>query len=521
MADHFKGLVDKYGNPVRKVGLTTEQASPKVLQVRHSNAMHPAAGLTPQKLGWLLSESIEGDPEVYLALAEDMEERDLHYAGVLAIRKRQVAGLEITVEAAGDDPRSIEAADLVRAAIARDGFEDELIDILDAIGKGYSLVEIIWDTSESQWMPMALKWRDPRHFVFDPDDGETPLLRSPSGNEPLRPFQWINHCAKVKSGLPVRGGIARAAAWSFLFKSFTFKDWAVFCEAYGQPLRLGKYGPGATEDDKKVLLNAVAAIGTDYAAIVPASMGIEFIQASITGSHELYEKRAEFLDRQVSKVVLGQTGTTDAIAGGHAVGKVHDRVREDIERADARQLASTLNRDLVIPLVSLNFGAQKAYPKIRIGRPDELDVSKLVQNVRQLVPLGLKVGESFMRDRLGIPDPDDGEELLRGKAQPDVAPTANDNEDPPVKTTQAASMQVLRDSIDATIADVLGADGWEAVAEPIIVKLEDKIRNAGSLDEVARIIADHYGEMDVTALADLLARAGFAATLAGLNEDGL
>src|SRR5690606_27887558 len=140
-------------------------------------------------------------------------------------------------------------------------------DILDALGKGFSATEIIWETSEKQWMPKALKWRDPTWFDFDPNDRETILLKDVTGNQPLKPFSWIVHNAKVKSGLPIRGGIARGVTWAFLFKSFTMKDWAIFCEAYGQPLRLGKYGEGASQADKDILLRAVSNIGVDYAAI--------------------------------------------------------------------------------------------------------------------------------------------------------------------------------------------------------------------------------------------------------------
>ncbi len=127
---------DAYGRKVDLQALKQgEQAAPTIRGVRRHDAIHPAAGLTPQKLARILRDSIDGDPENYLALAEDIEERDPHYAGVIGIRKRQVAGLDIAVEAAGDDAASVRAADVVREVIARDGFEDELIDVLDAIGK--------------------------------------------------------------------------------------------------------------------------------------------------------------------------------------------------------------------------------------------------------------------------------------------------------------------------------------------------------------------------------------------------
>lgn len=520
---------DAYGRRVDTTVLKAEQAAPTTRGVRRHDANHPAAGLTPGRLAAVLRNSIDGDPENYLALAEDMEERDLHYSGVLGVRKRQVSGLDITVEAAGDDAISIKAADLVREVIDRDGFEDELFDILDAVGKGFSCTEIVWDTSEGQWRPKRLAWRDPRWFTFDQVDGETPLLRDIGGDAPLNPYGWIYHSAKVKSGLPIRGGIARAVAWTFLFKSFTVKDWAIFCEAYGQPLRLGKYDAAASEKDKDTLLEAVSNIGTDYAAIVPQSMSVEFVKADISGSHELYEKRADWLDRQVSKIVLGQTATTDAIAGGHAVGKTHDRVREDIERADARQLGSTLNRDLVRPVVDLNLGKQKKYPKISIGRPEEIDVEKLVKNVSTLVPLGLKVGMSTIRDRIGVPDPGDDEELLVAPRKAAASKVTEEDEtiDPateakPGQAEMAAQLgkpDPTRDAVDVAIDVML--EEWEPLVTPIIDGLQAEIAVATSVDQVKEILARRFDGLDVTGLTELLARSAFAARLAGEIDEKL
>lgn len=516
---------DAYGRKVDLQALKRgEQAAPTIRGVRRHDALHPAAGLTPQRLARILRDSIDGDPENYLALAEDIEERDAHYAGVIGIRKRQVAGLDITVEAAGDDAASVRAADVVREVIARDGFEDELIDVLDAIGKGFSFCEIIWDTSAGQWRPRAIKWRDPRWFTFDRIDGETPMLRGDGGQpEPLRPFGWITHFAKAKSGLPIRGGIARNAAWAYLFKAYTTKDWAIFCEAYGQPLRLGKWGEGASEEDKAKLLDAVASIGADYSAIVPASMSVEFIKADVSGSHELYEKRADWLDRQVSKLVLGQTATTDAIAGGHAVGKTHDQVREDIEKADARQLAATLNRDLVRPVVDFELGPQKAYPKIRIGRPDVVDVDKLVKNVTMLVPFGLRVGMSTMRDKLGLPDPGKDEEVLTPARAPSHQAEVDDDHDAADAPKAAMSVRKPRrpasDAVDHVIDDVLS--DWQPLVAPIVAGLEEKLSGVTSRAEAEAVLRAHLATMDTSELQETLARAFFAARLAGEADQEL
>ncbi|MCF1433376.1 DUF935 family protein [Agrobacterium vitis] len=513
-------ILDQYGNPISSGQIRQEQAAPTVAGVRRPVGNHQAPGLTPPKLARILRESIDGDPERYLELAEDMEERNEHYAGVLGVRKRQVAGLEITVEAASDSADDVAAADLVRDVIGRDDLEDELFDILDAVGKGFSATEIIWDTSEGQWTIEALKWRDPRWFVFDRDDGETLRLRGAAGDEDLWPAKWIVHKAKIKSGLPIRGGLARSAAWAYLFKTFTATDWAIFCEAYGQPLRLGKYGLSASEKDKEVLLRAVSSIAADFAATIPESMAVEFVQAQLSGSIDLYERRADWLDRQISKLVLGQTATTDAQAGGYAVGKVHDGVRDDIERADARQLAATLNRDLVIPLVALNLGSRKKYPKIRIGRPDETDVNDLVANVVKLVPLGLKVGMSTMRDKLGLPDPDADEELLVPKAAT-PAPSSDQEDAPPPKV--AAQSQMAggdQDAIDLAAAKI-AAEDWQEMTPPVVDGLADALSKVTTLEETQALLAAQVSAMGVNAFVEQLARAAFCARISGEADEAL
>ena len=519
-------LIDQWGNPISTAVLKQEQATVTTGSIRRPRTHDEASNLTPVRLARLLKSSVNGDPEAYLTLAEDMEERDLHYAGVLSARKQQVAGLEITVEPASENAADVDHADMIRKFVARDAFETELLEVLDAVGKGFSGTEILWETSERQWQPRELKWRDPRWFRFSPEDGETPLLRDNGADLPLAPYKWIFHTAKAKSGLPIRGGIARAVCWTYLFKSFTGKDWAIFCEAYGQPLRLGKWGEGASEKDKDVLLEAVINIGTDYAAIVPQSMTVEFIKADVSGSLELYERRSDWLDRQVSKVVLGQTGTTDAIAGGYAVGKVLNGTKSYIERSDAKQTAASLNRDLVKPYIDLNKGPQKAYPKIKIGRPEEIDTEKFMKNVEIYVGLGGKVGMAFIGGKIGVPTPKEGEELLQGGAKPEQLeddPSADKTMPTPPKIRAAhrvASTAGAKDAIDRSV-DAIVSEDWEPMIVPMIDGLEEKIAGAATLEEARRLLADHFATMDVTVLADTLARAAFASRLAGEYDEDI
>ena len=60
-------------------------------------------------------------------------------------------------------------------------------------------------------------------------------------------------------------------------------------------------------DDRRVLLQAVRDISTDAAAIIPKEMEIEFVEVAGGTGNGLFSAKAEYLDKQISKGVLGQT----------------------------------------------------------------------------------------------------------------------------------------------------------------------------------------------------------------------
>jgi phage gp29-like protein len=513
-------LVDHLGRPIDFAALREEQAAAQITGVRSPISDHASAGLTPGRLAAILKEAEQGDPMRYLDLAEDMEEKDLHYLSVLGTRKRAVAQLDIKVEAASDSAHDVKLADYVRAWIARDELEDDLFDMLDAIGKGFSNSEIIWDMSERQWWPARIEHRDPRWFEFDRGDLRTPMVRTESGPVPLTPFKHIFHIHKAKSGLPIRGGLARAAAWAWMFKNYSVKDWVIFAEVYGMPLRLGKYQPGASADDIKTLRRAVASLGSDAAAVVPKSMDIEFVDGKRGGGvggggGEVYATLAAYLDQQISKGVLGQTATTDAIAGGHAVGKEHNLVRGDIMRADAKQLSGALNRQLVVPMIDLNHGRQPAYPRLVIGLREVTDIAGMTQALKDLVPLGLEVQMSEVRDKIGFADPDEGAVLLRSPSAtpPPTGPSVHARGDCPVHSVHNAGEERTQDAVDTFIDSAL--EDWEPLVEGAVAGVEELFDGVTSIEEARERLAEAVRNMDAGALTETLARAGFSSRIAG------
>ncbi|MFK5980867.1 MAG: DUF935 domain-containing protein [Rhizobiaceae bacterium] len=517
----YAGITDKWGNEIEKDTLSEEIAGPTVSGIRSPLTSYPGDNLNPEKLGQILKAADAGDPIQYLELAETMEERDPHYVGVLGTRKRSVCQLEITVEEYSNDALHIEQAERVREWLKRDELEDEAFDILDAVGKGYSFTEIIWDSSSGQWEPKRLEFRDPRWFRFDRKDGRSPLLIEESGAErPLPAFKFIQHIIRAKSGITVRSGIARAVAWTWMFGMFNQRDWTIFTQNYGQPIRVGKYGQNATKEDRATLLRAVTNIASDCAAIIPESMLLEFIESK-TGSTSLslYKDRADWLNHQISKAVLGQTATTDAIAGGHAVGQEHRQVQEDIERADAKGLASVLNRDLVAPWMMLEYGQEKEHPRIKIGRADQTDVKQVVDAVTKLVPLGLKIGQNQMREIVGVGAPDEKDELLSTPATK-ANPSKEQEDDEPA--TEALAAEVSDRTDPTNPADAISRAGREA-AEPsiddLLATMKEIIDSTDTLEEAAELIrAALEKDVPLADLEDAMRQALLLAELTGRAE---
>nr|WP_159431042.1 DUF935 family protein [Fontimonas thermophila] len=118
-----------------------------------------------------------------------------------------------------------------------------------------------------------------------------------------------------------------------VFKSYALRDWARFGELFGQPIRVGKYHQGASPEDVAVLKQAAFSLGSDAAAVIPQEMVLELVESGAkSASTKLYHKLIDYLDRQASKAVLGQTMTTDD-GSSLAQARVHAEVRADILRA--------------------------------------------------------------------------------------------------------------------------------------------------------------------------------------------
>ncbi|HQC73192.1 MAG TPA: DUF935 family protein, partial [Candidatus Competibacteraceae bacterium] len=462
----------------RTPDLTREIIAPAIGGLSHRHHLPIDQGLTPAQLTALLRDADYGYADAYLTLAEEMEERNPHYASVLSTRKRAVLGLDHMVESATDKRSDKKLADAVREYLAGPSLNGLLSGLLDALGKGYSAVELLWDTSATPWIP-RYAWRDPRFFRYDRETGRT-LLLAPTvhdDGQPLPPYRFVVHQPQLKMGLPIRGGLARLCAVTHLCARLALEDWLLFAEVFGMPLRIGRYNSSASSDDIEVLKTAVAGLGRDAAAVLHESMQIDFqAAASGAGGADLYERLLDRLDKLISKAVLGRSDAADATSGKLGNEQASSEVRRDILESDAADLTETINAQLVRPFIDLNFGPQAHYPTLKLHVPDQEDLTGLVDMLAKLVPLGLRVEQSIIRDKFGLPDPDEGAELL-GAPVPAPEPQADvedpdDVEDPAVNRALNRASPAAADPT-APLVERLGNE-----AEPLMNALLEPVRAA-------------------------------------------
>jgi phage gp29-like protein len=411
------GLKDYFGR------WFTPQAKPNTrtiaavsLQDRWSS--YPSVGLTPGGLGAIFQEADQGSVRTQMELFEEMEEKDAHLASLLQTRKLSVLSLDYEVLPYGNTPEDKQIAEAVGEMVfCIPDLESAFLDLLDAIGKGFALTEIIWGVDHKRARVEALNWVPQKKVTFV--DDLNPRLCTADGpwqGVPLPPWKTVYHRYKAKSGYDSRAGMLRVVGYMYLLKNYSLKDWAAFNEVFGMPLRLGKYDVASTPADREALIQAVRNLGTDAAGIISKNTEIEFVEASnrLSGNSNPFQVLADFCNREMSKAILGQTLTTDTAGstGTYGAAKVHAQVRSDLTVADAQSLAQTLREQLLRPLVGFNFGWDKPVPWFRFRFEENEDLLTLSRVYQNLVNLGVPLALEHVAERFGVPLAKEGQVIV-------------------------------------------------------------------------------------------------------------
>lgn len=518
-------ILDQHGQPIDRIVLDEPQTA-RIASVQNQYLTPMLGGLTPARLARTLLEADQGNLLEQHRLFSDMEERDGHMRCEMDKRKSSVAGLSWEIV----PPRNATAAEKAAAEWVRetlqdavDPIEDMILALMDGVGHGFAPVEMEWRREGSELLP-TIHPRPQEWFRLNMARTQLHLQDSSADGQALLPFGWIMHThGKAKTGYLGRMGLFRTLVWPFLYKAYALGDFAEFLETYGLPIIVGKYFSGATAEEKASLMRAVTALGHDARAIMPKDMELEI--QKITGgagdSHHL--AMMEWAERSESKSILGQTLSADTGKGGggsFALGKVHNEVRHDICSSDARQIAATITRDYIYPLIALNragVDGLKRCPRLVFELDEPEDLASYADALPKLVAVGFRVPQVWAHEKLQIPLAKDGEVVLTVPKVVQALPA------PAPEGKAGLSGQVPADAVpaltdpNAGVVDALtgaAAPGWAS----LIAAISDMVDGAADLATLQHDLVQTFGGQPQEQLVKLMAAAFALAELKGMVD---
>lgn len=215
--------------------------------------------------------------------------------------------------------------------------EQLVTDVWSAVPFGFSLVETVWGPCEGgQLFGVKRLSKKPVDWFSISREGVAVFNAPQSGiPKPLtNPHKFLLTRRQASWENPYGEGLLTRLYMPYFFRHHLPLMWMKYLERFGDPLLTAKgQNPADMADDLLALgFESVAAVGQDD----------EINVLTNSGSGE-FERAAQYLGNQVSKVVLGQTLTTSvASTGSFAAAKVHNEVREDRRNADIRMVSKTV-----------------------------------------------------------------------------------------------------------------------------------------------------------------------------------
>lgn len=327
-----------------------------------------------------------------------------------------------------------------RLLFKRDGEEDERItallnspdmrlivkELLKSIAYGFTLIyidRIYFDEDEEQY---KMDWDlIPRKHVH-PEKGFECV--SCQQNMATRDFLFMDkHNAgwMVWAGERDDMGLFSAVAQYVIYKRGGFGDWSQFAEMFGMPFRELSYDDYDPETRAK-LEKAMEDWGAAGYIIKPKSAELTLHDTGgSTSSAEVYDMLISKCDAAISKVILGNTLTTEqGEVGSQALGEVHKESETEKNASDQLFILSVLNTKFRAVLKKFGFdvtGGEIMYEGLETNWDKVQTKWNVVKEIRQTVP----VDDDFIYEEFDIPKPDNYEQMKEEMRQNMMMPGFN------------------------------------------------------------------------------------------------
>jgi phage gp29-like protein len=214
----------------------------------------------------------------------------------------------------------------------------------------------------------------------------------------------------IWAGDPNDFGLLTKAAQYVIYKRGNFGDWAQFAEMFGMPFREGRYDD-YDEKTRAALEQMMEAYGGANYAILPKNADFKLHDAVKGTAGDLYKELKNACNDEISKIILGNTLTTEqGDKGARSLGEVHMEVEKTKALSDERFIISVLNGKLKAILKLFGFNVSGGNIWYREGDANwDLLTKKwtVISGISEKVP----VTDDYIYEEFNIPKPDNYEEL--------------------------------------------------------------------------------------------------------------
>lgn len=390
------------------------------------HSYRPGYNLKPYRL-WNIFRTAElGHLAPQCDTFEDLNENDGHHRGQYESRLSSVAFRPwIMLQGDSSDP-SLKASAVLWRALRKLNMLECLWHLMDALGKGFSGVNIAWGLDEEGYVvPSQFLLAPHRRFMVDQ---MTNCLRFRTEDDSglgveLTPGEWM--VAQRPGRLIARAGLQRTTSWWCVFKRMSIADWIVFAEKFGIPIVLGYYQERASPESRAALLQAITDIGSDGQAILAdlTKIVVDNTATRFGDVNALHPAIAARCDAEISKVLTGATLNVESGGpGSFALGRVHESRATSLSFADAFWLQDLFMRQVCDPFLKYNPRLRGALtPQLSIRVQPEMDPQTRAKVYQILQVMGLQIEDEQMYEEFGLRKPSTGVVLKPTYAVP--APT--------------------------------------------------------------------------------------------------
>ena len=314
---------------------------------------------------------------------------DPHLTALMQSRKNKILSKEWNFY--NEKGEEIEELDNI---IQQPWFVKTLEYALDSLFYGYSLVQF-GDIINDSFTSCELV---PREYV-SPEGGVVKSLPNSAYNQgkPFNEYPYNQWCLFV--GEKKELGLLAKASPLVIYKKFVTANWSEFAEMFGMPYRIGKTNINDTQAFAN-MKKAVQSVGSNASAVIDMEDVIEFVEASKGDSYNVYDRFIERMNSELSKLIVGQTGTTD-MGKNRGSDDVHQNVADEYGKRDEWYLQAFINTKFIPFLQNLGFAIPKG-AVCKVEEEDEFETKELAKFATDLLKYGT-IEEDFIMKKFGVP----------------------------------------------------------------------------------------------------------------------